>query len=65
MLVRELIVDLNYILVKGNSETEISGIQFDSRKVVKNTMFVATKCTAVDGHDFIQGAIQMGAVAIV
>ncbi len=65
MLVRELIVDLNYILVKGNAETEISGIQFDSRKVVKNTMFVATKGTAVDGHDFIKSAIQMGAVAIV
>ena len=65
MLVRELIVDLNYILVKGNAETEISGIQFDSRKVVKNTMFVAAKGTAVDGHDFIKSAIQMGAVAIV
>jgi UDP-N-acetylmuramoyl-L-alanyl-D-glutamate--2,6-diaminopimelate ligase len=42
----------------------ISSVAFDSRKVKKDTLFVATKGTAVDGHDFIEKAIESGAVAV-
>jgi UDP-N-acetylmuramoyl-L-alanyl-D-glutamate--2,6-diaminopimelate ligase len=43
----------------------ISSVTFDSRKVKKDSLFVATKGTAVDGHEFITKAIESGAIAIV
>ena len=57
----------NVILQKtiGETEIEINGIQFDSRKVESKCAFVATRGTTSDGHQFIQMAIEKGAVAIV
>jgi len=57
----------NVILQKtiGETEIEINGIQFDSRKVESKCVFIATKGTASDGHQFIQMAIEKGAVAVV
>jgi UDP-N-acetylmuramoyl-L-alanyl-D-glutamate--2,6-diaminopimelate ligase len=57
----------NVILQKaiGETEIEINGIQFDSRKVEKNVVFVATKGTTSDGHEFIPMAIEKGARVIV
>ncbi len=57
----------NVILLKttGDLELEISEIQFDSRKVEPNCVFVATKGTASDGHQYISMAIEKGAIAIV
>jgi UDP-N-acetylmuramoyl-L-alanyl-D-glutamate--2,6-diaminopimelate ligase len=57
----------NVILLKTTGETEINiqHIQFDSRKVEKGSVFVATRGTASDGHQFIQMAIEKGALAVV
>jgi len=49
----------------GDTEIDISSIQFDSRKVEKGSVFVATRGTASDGHQYIPLAIESGAVAIV
>lgn len=46
-------------------DTEISGIAYDSRKVVRNGIFVAIRGENVNGHDFIADAIKNGAVAVV
>jgi UDP-N-acetylmuramoyl-L-alanyl-D-glutamate--2,6-diaminopimelate ligase len=43
----------------------ISGISIDSRTVKPGHLFVALKGGSVDGHDYIQNAIDKGAVAIV
>ena len=51
--------------VIGETEINISGIQFDSRKVEPDSVFVATRGTASDGHQFIPMAIEKGAKAIV
>lgn len=48
----------------GNGET-ITGIAFDSRKVTTGMVFVATRGTLTDGHQFISKAIELGAVAVV
>jgi UDP-N-acetylmuramoyl-L-alanyl-D-glutamate--2,6-diaminopimelate ligase len=65
MLLRELLLDIKVIASVGNQELEITGIEFDSRKVAPGCLFVATRGTAVDGHDFIAAAIEKGAVAVV
>ncbi len=49
----------------GSLDKEITTVAFDSRKVIKGSLFVAIKGTQVDGHNFIQNAIDQGAVAIV
>ena len=42
---------------------EVTGVAFDSREVEPGFLFVAMPGTAHDGHDFIDGAIEAGAVA--
>jgi len=49
----------------GNTEINIENIQFDSRKVESGSVFVATRGTTSDGHEYIQKAIDQGAVAVV
>jgi UDP-N-acetylmuramoyl-L-alanyl-D-glutamate--2,6-diaminopimelate ligase len=47
------------------SDIEISGIQYDSRKIRRGELFVAIRGTVVDGHRFIGDAVQNGACAVV
>lgn len=49
----------------NDADVEITGIQSDSRKIEKGYLFVAVRGTVTDGHDYIKGAIEKGAVAIV
>lgn len=42
-----------------------SGVTCDSRKVVRNSIFIAIKGFLADGHDYIDSAIASGATAIV
>ena len=65
MILKELIASIQPIVVLGQTDKEISGIQFDSRRVEKGNMFVAQSGTSVDGHTFITGCIEKGATAIV
>lgn len=51
--------------VTGSTNVAISSVVFDSRQVKKDSLFIATKGTTVDGHNFINKAIESGAVAIV
>jgi UDP-N-acetylmuramoyl-L-alanyl-D-glutamate--2,6-diaminopimelate ligase len=47
------------------TNTTISHIAFDSRKVEPDSLFVAVRGTQVDGHDYIEAAREKGAIAIV
>ncbi|MFN8437891.1 MAG: UDP-N-acetylmuramoyl-L-alanyl-D-glutamate--2,6-diaminopimelate ligase [Cytophagales bacterium] len=49
----------------GSTDVLVKDIQFDSRKVTEGSMFVATAGTAVDGHNFIAKAIELGAKSVV
>ena len=51
--------------VHGTTETAVNKIEFDSRKVQESDVFVAIRGTISDGHDFIEKAINLGAIAIV
>ena len=57
----------NVILLKTIGETDINSlnIRFDSRLVETGSVFVSTRGTTSDGHEFIQTAIEKGATAIV
>lgn len=49
---------------RGDMSTEISGIQIDSREVKPGDLFIARPGFTVDGHDFIDQAMENGAVAL-
>ncbi|OMQ11248.1 UDP-N-acetylmuramoyl-L-alanyl-D-glutamate--2,6-diaminopimelate ligase [[Flexibacter] sp. ATCC 35103] len=51
--------------VTGSTEIDIHKIDFDSRKIEENDVFVAIRGSLSDGHDYIEKAIQLGAVAII
>ena len=43
----------------------VSALQFDSRRVDHNDVFIAIRGTLSNGHDYIETAVNLGAVAIV
>ncbi len=49
----------------GSTEVEINDLQIDSRKLKAGSLFVAVRGGAADGHQFIDKAIENGAVAVV
>ncbi|MDX6183812.1 UDP-N-acetylmuramoyl-L-alanyl-D-glutamate--2,6-diaminopimelate ligase [Flavobacterium sp. Fl-77] len=51
--------------VTGSTDIAIHKIDFDSRKIEENDLFVAIRGSLSDGHDFIEKAIQLGATAII
>ncbi len=51
--------------VHGSTNLAVKDIQIDSRKVSKDSVFVAIRGEQVDGHKFIDKAIELGAVVIV
>jgi UDP-N-acetylmuramoyl-L-alanyl-D-glutamate--2,6-diaminopimelate ligase len=51
--------------VIGSTDLLVNDIQIDSRKVTEGCVFVAIKGVQVDGHTFIQTAIDKGAKVIV
>jgi UDP-N-acetylmuramoyl-L-alanyl-D-glutamate--2,6-diaminopimelate ligase len=46
-------------------DIQITGLQYDSRKVAKGNVFVAIRGTEVDGHRFVQSAVNSGAAVVV
>jgi UDP-N-acetylmuramoyl-L-alanyl-D-glutamate--2,6-diaminopimelate ligase len=51
--------------ITGSTNMAISSVTFDSRKVKKDSLFIATVGVTVDGHSYIDKAIELGAIAIV
>ncbi len=60
----QLTVNIKNKTLIGNPDVMVSEITIDSRKVSEDSLFVALKGTQVDGHTFIQKAIEMGAKSI-
>ena len=64
MRLNELLKNIKPIQILGDVNTDISGINIDSRKIEPGHLFVAMKGTQVDGHQFIPKALDLGATAI-
>ena len=64
MKLSEILNGISDLKAKGNVDIEISDIACDSRKVKPESLFVAVKGYDVDGHDYIEEAIEKGASAI-
>ena len=65
MILQDILYKVSIRSVKGNTNINIDGLQIDSRKVKLAGCFIALKGTKTNGDEFIESAIEKGAVAIV
>ena len=65
MQIRQLVEKLDYTLLAGELDTEITTLVYDSRKVEQGSIFVCISGTVRDAHDFIPEVLEKGAVALV
>ncbi len=64
-LLSEILYKTRLEEIVGSTNVAVSSVTFDSRQVKKDSLFIATRGTASDGHNYIEKAIENGAVAIV
>ena len=64
-LLKDILYKVGIEAVHGATDITISKIEFDSRKIELNDVFVAIKGTLSDGHHFIDKALNLGAIAVV
>lgn len=65
MQIAKLLENLEYELVAGSLNTEITTLVYDSRKVEKGSVFVCISGTVRDAHDFIPDVVEKGAAAVI
>lgn len=64
-LLKDILYKVNLTSSAGDMTRSINSICFDSREVNNDTLFVAVRGTRVDGHKYIDQAIESGASVIV
>ena len=65
MQLSKLLERLEYEVVQGSDQIEISTLINDSRKVENGSAFVCINGAGVDGHEFVQQVAEKGASAII
>jgi UDP-N-acetylmuramoyl-L-alanyl-D-glutamate--2,6-diaminopimelate ligase len=64
-ILKDILYKVTIEAVHGSTDLIIEKIEFDSRKVSNNDVFVAIKGSLSDGHQFIDKAISLGASVVV
>ena len=62
---KDILYKVTINAVVGSTSVKVNAVDFDSRKISKNDVFVAIKGSVADGYKFIDVAINNGAVAII
>lgn len=65
MLLQYLIENLTDAKISGSTNVEINKIEYDSKKIEKDDVFVAIKGYEQDGNDFIDEAINSGCKCVI
>lgn len=64
-ILKDILYKVSVNAVYGDTTVEVSNVVFDSRKIQKGDLFVAQRGVTIDGHLYIEKAIQLGAISIV
>lgn len=64
-ILKDIVYKVAIEAIKGSTDITIGKVDFDSRKIEKNDLFVAIRGTISDGHDYISKAVELGASAII
>jgi UDP-N-acetylmuramoyl-L-alanyl-D-glutamate--2,6-diaminopimelate ligase len=62
---KDILYKVTINAVVGSTGVQVNAIEFDSRQIKTNDVFVAIRGSVVDGHNFIEKAIELGATAVV
>ncbi|KAF0091444.1 MAG: UDP-N-acetylmuramoyl-L-alanyl-D-glutamate--2 6-diaminopimelate ligase [Fusobacteria bacterium] len=65
MELKNLLKDIEHSVLNGDTNIDISSVEYDSRKVTTGSLFVAIKGYETDGHLYILKAIEAGAKAVI
>ena len=65
MKLSDLLADFPYKLLQGNSDSQITSLTYDSRRVVPQSVFVALTGHVTDGHRHVADALNRGAAVVV
>ena len=65
MLLKQLIEDMDYEVLAGRVDTEVTTLVYDSRKVEKGSVFVCISGSVRDAHDFIPDVVAKGEAAVI
>lgn len=63
--IKDLLRNVAITSISGKEDALVGNIEFDSRRVIPETLFVAVKGTLTDGHEFINDAVRSGACAVI
>ncbi|MBS1816258.1 MAG: UDP-N-acetylmuramoyl-L-alanyl-D-glutamate--2,6-diaminopimelate ligase [Acidobacteria bacterium] len=64
MQIRPLLDEVE-TLRRRDADADVTGVEYDSRRVVPGSLFVAMRGETTDGNRYVDAAIKQGAVAIV
>lgn len=64
MKLKDVLASIDYKVIKGSCEAEITSVAYDSRKVEPGSLFVCVSGYKTDGHQYIGQAVEKGAAAI-
>ena len=65
MILKDLLKLAGKYEIVGNEETNVNGIEIDSRNIKEGNAFIAIIGTQADGHNYIGKAIELGAKTII
>ena len=65
MLLKTLLASIPTRSIVGPPDRDVESIAYDSRRVQRNTLFVALRGEKTDGRQFVDQAIERGATVIV
>lgn len=65
MRLSQLLLDMNYTVLQGEQDREISTLVYDSRKVEQDSVFVCISGAVRDGHDFAPEVAAKGAAVLI
>ena len=64
MNLKQMLIGLEGLKVKGDLEIDVKGIASNSKEIKEGYLFVAIKGFEVDGHKYVEDAIKAGAIAV-
>jgi len=62
---KDILYKVTLNAVVGSTSMNVYAVNFDSRKIEKDHLFVAIRGLVADGHDYIETAIKKGATSVV
>ena len=61
----DILYKVRITATNGSTAIDVVSVHIDSRKVEDGSLFIAVKGSGVDGHEFIDNAVEQGAISIV